>query len=65
MAEFPRRYSIYFADLNPTVGAEIQKVRSAAASGRRSPSATAPSRSSRLSAPTRSSIGPRRSSGVG
>ena len=27
MAEFPRRYSIYFADLNPTVGAEIQKVR--------------------------------------
>ena len=27
MAEFPRRYSIYFADLNPTVGAEVQKVR--------------------------------------
>lgn len=27
MADFPRRYSIYFADLNPTVGAEIHKVR--------------------------------------
>ena len=27
MAEFPRRYSIHFADLNPTVGAEIHKVR--------------------------------------
>lgn len=27
MADFPRRYSICFADLNPTVGAEIHKVR--------------------------------------
>ena len=27
MAGFPRRYSIHFADLNPTVGAEIHKVR--------------------------------------
>ena len=27
MADFPRRYNIHFADLNPTVGAEIQKVR--------------------------------------
>ena len=27
MADFPRRYSVYFADLNPTVGAEIHKVR--------------------------------------
>ena len=27
MAEFPRRYSIYFADLNPTAGAELHKVR--------------------------------------
>ena len=27
MAELPRRYEIYFADLNPTVGAEISKVR--------------------------------------
>ena len=27
MAAFPRRYSIYFADLNPTVGGEIRKVR--------------------------------------
>ena len=27
MAEFPRRYSIHFADLNPTVGAKIHKVR--------------------------------------
>ena len=27
MADFPRRYSIYFADLNPTAGAEIHKVR--------------------------------------
>ena len=27
MASSPRRYSIYFADLNPTVGAEIRKVR--------------------------------------
>ena len=27
MAAFPRRYSVYFADLNPTVGAEIRKVR--------------------------------------
>ncbi len=27
MADFPKRYSIYFADLNPTVGAEIRKVR--------------------------------------
>ena len=27
MAVFPRRYSIYFADLNPTVGGEIRKVR--------------------------------------
>ena len=27
MAQFPRRYAIYFADLNPTVGGEIRKVR--------------------------------------
>ena len=27
MATFPRRYAIYFADLNPTVGGEIRKVR--------------------------------------
>ena len=27
MAAFPRRYGIYFADLNPTVGGELQKVR--------------------------------------
>ena len=27
MAGFPRRYNIYFADLNPTIGAEIRKVR--------------------------------------
>ena len=27
MATFPRRYTIYFADLNPTVGGEIRKVR--------------------------------------
>lgn len=27
MADFPRRYSIHYADLNPTVGAEIRKVR--------------------------------------
>ena len=27
MQSFPRRYAIYFADLNPTVGAEIRKVR--------------------------------------
>ena len=27
MSSFPSRYSIYFADLNPTVGAEIRKVR--------------------------------------
>ena len=27
MAAFPRRYAVYFADLNPTVGGEIQKVR--------------------------------------
>ena len=27
MPDFPRRYSIYYADLNPTVGAEIRKVR--------------------------------------
>ncbi len=27
MADFPRRYSIHFADLNPTIGAEIHKVR--------------------------------------
>ena len=26
MATFPRRYTIYFADLNPTVGGEIHKV---------------------------------------
>lgn len=24
---FPRRYEIYFADLNPTVGGEIRKIR--------------------------------------
>lgn len=27
MAGFPRRYNIYFADLNPTIGAEIRTVR--------------------------------------
>lgn len=27
MAAFPRRYAVYFADLNPTVGREIRKVR--------------------------------------
>ena len=27
MTAFPRRYTIYFADLNPTVGGEIRKVR--------------------------------------
>ncbi|MXW16057.1 MAG: type II toxin-antitoxin system PemK/MazF family toxin, partial [Gemmatimonadetes bacterium] len=27
MEDFPRRYDIHFADLNPTVGAEIRKVR--------------------------------------
>ena len=27
MASFPRRYNIYFADLNPTIGAEIRRVR--------------------------------------
>ena len=27
MAIFPRRYAVYFADLNPTVGGEIRKVR--------------------------------------
>ncbi len=27
MATLPRRYEIYFADLNPTVGGEISKVR--------------------------------------
>ncbi len=27
MATFPRRYAIYFADLNPSVGGEIRKVR--------------------------------------
>ena len=27
MADFPRRYNICFADLNPTIGAEIRKVR--------------------------------------
>lgn len=27
MAVFPKRYEIYFADLNPTVGGEIRKVR--------------------------------------
>ena len=27
MASFPKRYEIYFADLNPTVGGEIRKVR--------------------------------------
>ena len=27
MAVFPRRYGIYFADLNPTVGGELRKVR--------------------------------------
>ncbi len=27
MANFPQRYAIYFADLNPTVGREIRKVR--------------------------------------
>ena len=26
MAVFPRRYGIYFADLNPTVGGELRKV---------------------------------------
>lgn len=27
MAPFPRRYAVYMADLNPTKGAEIRKVR--------------------------------------
>ena len=27
MADVPRRYGIYIADLNPTVGSEIRKVR--------------------------------------
>ena len=27
MADFPRRYGIYIADLNPTLGGEIRKVR--------------------------------------
>ena len=27
MASFPRRYAVYIADLNPTMGAEIRKVR--------------------------------------
>lgn len=27
MPDFPRRYSVHFADLNPTNGAEIHKVR--------------------------------------
>ena len=27
MRRFPRRYTIYFADLDPTVGEEIRKVR--------------------------------------
>ena len=27
MVTFPRRYAIYLADLNPTVGGEIRKVR--------------------------------------
>ena len=27
MASFPRRYGIYIADLNPTVGSEIRKAR--------------------------------------
>ena len=27
MTTFPKRYEIYFADLNPTVGGEIYKVR--------------------------------------
>ena len=27
MAAFPRRYAVYFADLNPTMGGEIRKVR--------------------------------------
>ena len=27
MAVFPRRYAIYVADLNPTVGSELRKVR--------------------------------------
>ena len=27
MADYPERYAVYFADLNPTVGSEIHKVR--------------------------------------
>jgi len=27
MADSPKRYEIYFADLNPTIGGEIRKVR--------------------------------------
>lgn len=27
MASFPRRFAVYIADLNPTTGAEIRKVR--------------------------------------
>lgn len=27
MADYPQRYEIYYADLNPTIGGEIRKVR--------------------------------------
>ena len=27
MADFPRRYEIYIANLNPTIGSEIRKTR--------------------------------------
>lgn len=27
MPDFPRRYEIFIADLNPTIGSEIRKVR--------------------------------------
>lgn len=27
MGTFPKRYTIHFADLNPTIGAEIRKIR--------------------------------------
>lgn len=27
MADFPERYAVYFADLNPAVGSEVHKIR--------------------------------------
>ena len=37
MPDFPKRYSIYFADLNPTIGAEIRKVGSRSTALARTP----------------------------